>query len=204
MANDIVVNVAEFLHTDMHVFDSEQERLGTVRMFNVDAGYFMVEKGVFAHKDLYIPFQLIRTIDPNEIFLKQPKDALERDYLQPPAITTQQEEREGHVESTSTVKSGFDDRPVVVSRIDVSAMAQQLRSGMTVYDVEGTFVGSVTQFDSARAVMTVENGVFSPKVLFIPFSLIQQVYPSDSYLMLGLPKDALQKDLGRYTAIPAK
>ena len=203
MANEILVNISEFLHTDMHVFDSSQEKLGTVKMFNDEAGYLMVEKGMFAHKDLYIPFRLIRTIDPKEIFLKSPKNVLETDYSDPPALTVHKEEQGSYIKEASVVNSGFDNRPVIVNRVDVQEIAHQLKEGMNVYDVGGEYVGSLTQFDSSRSMMTVEYDLFPPQVLFIPFSLISSVYTDAAYLLLTLPKDALKKDLSYYTRPPA-
>lgn len=200
--SDIVININEFLRDEMPVFDSNQDKVGTVKLYDAAAGYFMVEEGVFNHTDLYIPFRLIRTIDPKEIFLKQSKDVLVQDYTQPPAATTITEPHNGHLETAQVLSNGFDARPIIVHRVDVQMVGQELRSGMGVYDVEGDYIGTVVQFDSTQAMLTVEKGVFSPKDLFIPFSLIQEVYPSSDYLTLTLPKDVLKKDLGRYTQRP--
>jgi len=201
--SDIVININEYLREEMEVYDSNQDKVGTVKLYDATAGYFMLEEGVFNHTDLYIPFWLIRTIDPKEIFLKQSKDILEIEYTQPPAVTSILETREGRTEAANVVSNGFDARPVVVNRVDVQQVANQLKSGMEIYDIDGSRVGTITQYDSSLGVMTMERGVFSPKVLFIPFSLISHIYPSDNYLSLTLPKDALKKDLGRYTTMPA-
>jgi ribosomal 30S subunit maturation factor RimM len=204
MTHDILVNITEFVHTDMPVYDRNEEKIGTVKQYHADAGYLLVEKRMPVHKDLYIPFQIIRTIDPKEIFLKQPKDAVEREYTQPPTLTVEKEQFGERVKETSVVKSGFDDRPIVVNRVDVQEIVRHIKPGMAVYDVMGERIGKVTQYDSTHAVMTVEHGVFSPTVLFIPFSLVQQIYSfDDQQLTLTVPKDILQKDMGRYTTIPA-
>ena len=92
-AHTIVENIDQYLFDGMPVHDANGERIGTVKMYSVVAGYLMVGSGPLGKTNLYIPFRLIRTIDPRELYLNASKDTLEAQYTQPPEITTVSETR---------------------------------------------------------------------------------------------------------------
>jgi hypothetical protein len=76
----VVENIDQYLEEGMPAFDQNGERVGDVKMYSAAAGYLMVGSGAFDRKDLYIPFRLIRTIDPEEIYLSASKDTLAAQY----------------------------------------------------------------------------------------------------------------------------
>src|SRR5260370_36061058 len=84
----IVQNIDQFLVEGMPVFDLKDERVGDVKMYSTAAGYLMAGSGPVGEKDLYIPFRLIRSIDPKQIYLSAAKDVLAAQYRQPPTIST--------------------------------------------------------------------------------------------------------------------
>src|SRR5215468_12650232 len=92
----LVENIDLNLADGMPVYDSNGDKVGDVKMYSTTAGYLMVGHGVFNlanQQDLYIPFRLIRSIDPHDLFLSETKETLSANYTQPPAISTLSEQR---------------------------------------------------------------------------------------------------------------
>lgn len=208
--HSLVANIDQYLSDGMAVFDLNGVRVGSVKMYSTAAGYLMLESGPFGETNLYIPFRLIRTIDPGEIYLTEGKDTLAAKYQQPPTITTVSETRmvtgpDGAMTpqtvQVQTVQSGYDAKLTPVTRVNVGAIGQQLAIGMAVYDIEGKHVGDITQYDIPRGLMAVESGIFNPRVLFVPFSAIQSVDRNFLSVYLSLPKDALVK---QYAMLPTQ
>jgi hypothetical protein len=84
----VVVNIDQYLEDGMPVFDENGEKVGDVKMYRTAAGYLIVASGTFELKDLYIPFRLIRSIDPLHIFLTGTKATLAAQYTLPPETRT--------------------------------------------------------------------------------------------------------------------
>ncbi|HEV8193492.1 MAG TPA: PRC-barrel domain-containing protein [Ktedonobacterales bacterium] len=199
----IVVNIDQHLTDGMPVFDVNGEQVGFVKMYSAAAGYLIVGIVPLGDENLYIPFRLIRSIDPQEIYLTADKVALQAQYTQPPTITTVSETRmvpgpRGTLTPQTThvqmVQSGYDAEQTAISRVDVGAIAQQLAVGMAVYDVDGERLGDITQYDTKRSLLVVEQGIFKPRVLFVPFSAIQAVGKDSFTVYLSLPRDVLLKE----------
>lgn len=208
--HSLVANIDQYLADGLAVFDVTGERVGTVKMYSAAAGYLMLESGPFGETNLYIPFRLIRNIDPSEIYLTEYKDTLSAKYQQPPAITTVNETRmvpgpDGSMTpqtvQVQTVQSGYDAKQTPVTHVDVGAIAQQLAIGMAVYDIEGKHVGDITQYDITRGLMSVESGIFNPRVLFVPLSTIQSVDRDFLSVYLSLPRDVIVKE---HAMLPAQ
>lgn len=60
----------------LKVYDANGEIVGTVEAVDREAGAMWVATNPFVEEGLVIPFALIQSIDPREIFLGCPKDAL--------------------------------------------------------------------------------------------------------------------------------
>jgi ribosomal 30S subunit maturation factor RimM len=202
-AHTIVENIDQYLVDGMPVYDDNGDRVGDVKMFSVVAGYLMVGEGPFGATNLYIPFRLIRSIDPHELYLSVSKQTFETQYTEPPKITTVSETRlvfgpQGAMTTQTSqvqmVQSGYDGTQMAVSSADVGAIAQKLAIGMTVYDAEGVRLGEITQYDTTRGLLVVERGVFKPRVLFVPFSAIQSADRESLTVYLSLPKDVVVKE----------
>jgi ribosomal 30S subunit maturation factor RimM len=199
----VVENIDQFLKDGMPVFDVKGERVGDVKMYSTAAGYLVVGSGALGRKDLYIPFRLIRSIDPHDVFLTAAKDTLAPQYTQPPKITSVTETRlvagphgtmKSQTREVQTVQSGYDLMPAAMSSVDVGAVANQLAVGMAVYDVKGMRLGDITQYDIPRSLMVVEKGIFKPTVLFVPFSAIKNIDRDALSVHLSLPKDVVLKE----------
>src|SRR6476469_5511266 len=89
----VVERIALYLTDDMPVYDSNGEEIGHVKMFSTVAWYVIVGHGPFEKDNLYIPFRLIQSIDPRELFLSEPKQTVVAGYTTPPQISTLTEHR---------------------------------------------------------------------------------------------------------------
>lgn len=209
-AHTIVEYIDQYLVDGMPVYDDNGDRVGDVKMFSVVAGYLMVGEGPFGATNLYVPFRLIRSIDPHELYLSVSKQTFETQYTEPPKITTVSETRlvfgpQGAMTTQTSqvqmVQSGYDGTQMTVSSVDVEAIAQRLAIGMTVYDAEGVRLGEITQYDTTRGLMVVESGVFKPRVLFVPFGAIQSADRETLTVYLSVPKDVVVKE---HAMLPAE
>ncbi len=205
----VVENIDQFLQDGMPVFDLNGERVGDVKMYSTAAGYLMVGTGAFDQKNLYIPFRLIRSIDPHDVFLKAAKDSLTQ-YTQPPAVKTVVENRlvpgphgimTQQTREVQMVQSGYDSLPAAVGSVDVKSIADRLAVGMAVYDAQGTRLGDITQYDTPRSLLVVEKGIFKPRVLFVPFSAIKTIDRDTLSVYLSLPQDVVLK---QHAMLPAE
>jgi sporulation protein YlmC with PRC-barrel domain len=199
----LVENIDLNLADGMPVYDMNGDTVGDVKMYSTAAGYLMVGHGAFDQKDLYVPFRLIRSIDPHDLFLSEPKETLLANYTQPPTISTVSEQRlvvgpGGAVTSeqrdVQLVQSGYDGLPATTNSVDVQDVTDRLAVGMAVYDVDGERLGDVSQYDIPRRLLVVEKGIFNPHVLFVPFSAIQSVNREELSIYLNLPRDVVVKE----------
>jgi hypothetical protein len=199
----LVENIDLNLADGMPVYDLNGDTVGDVKMYSTTAGYLLVGHGVFNQKDLYIPFRLIRSIDPNDLFLSETKETLLDRYTQPPTISTVSEQRLvvgptgaliSEKRDVQRVQSGYDGLPATTNSVDVQDVTDRLAVGMAVYDVEGERLGDVSQYDIPRRLLAVEKGIFNPRVLFVPFSAIQSVNREDLTIYLNLPRDVVVKE----------
>ncbi len=198
----VVENIDQYLADGRAVFDKNGQKVGEVKMYSTAAGYLVVGSGDFGRKDLYIPFRLIRNIDPRDVFLSEDKDTLDSQYTQAPQISTVTETRlvpgpngamTPQTRQVQMVQSGYDSRPAAINTVDAEKVAKQLALGMAIYDVNGERLGDITQYDIPRSLMVVEQGAFNPRVLFVPFSAIKDVDRDKLSVHLSLPKDTLLK-----------
>ena len=67
------------LSVGLKVYDANGELVGTVDVVDREAGIMRVATNPFVEEAMVIPFALIQSIDPREIFLVCPKDALRPD-----------------------------------------------------------------------------------------------------------------------------
>src|SRR5689334_8999929 len=56
------------------VYDAGGAKIGVVKQYSPSAAYLVVQTGLLApHKDLYVPYSAIRSIDPRDLFLTKDK-----------------------------------------------------------------------------------------------------------------------------------
>ena len=67
------------LSVGLKVYDANGEMVGTVELVDREAGIMRVATNPFVEEALVIPIALIQSINPRELFLDCPKDALRSD-----------------------------------------------------------------------------------------------------------------------------
>ncbi len=196
--NDTVAApIADWMAVGLPVYDVNGAKIGIVRRYDLEAGYMEVETRGLARKELYVPFHLMQSIDPREIYLRVSKDALTDAYLLPPAakplVTEQPDPRAGGTEVVVTheIRSGYDGRPVQVAPVRLDDLMRTMSVGMTVLDVDGEYVGEVTQIDRAHELLTVRNSVAGDVIRNIPFSVVAGVDFDRGIVALLVPALAL-------------
>ena len=63
----------------LKVYDANGEMVGTVDVVDHEDGIMRAATNPFVEDELVIPFALIHSVDPRELFLNCPKDALRPD-----------------------------------------------------------------------------------------------------------------------------
>ena len=200
MANEqgvILEDVRGQMALDLQVYDLDGTKVGTIVQYDTDAGWMMVQQGVFTEKDLYIPFSTITSIDPREVYVSQPKDVLKRDYSSPPARTTVVEEtaEPGVVETTALTMepSGYDGAPLVVERTHVDDLKGQIATNMRVYTASGDEIGKIKRYDAVTGWMLVEKGLLTRRDLYVPVTVVETVDRAENAVYLTFSKDDLQR-----------
>lgn len=203
VSQKVLHEIDEFLEDGLLVFDVNGERVGSVKASRIAAGYLLVGSGVLDHRDLYIPFRLIRSIDPQGIELSEPKDVLVAGYVKTPAIHTIVEHRFApgphrdtlpQAYEVQVVQSGYDEGQIVVDSIELSSITERLSVGLAVYDADGVRLGDITQYDVSRGLLTVEKGIFNPRVVLVPFDAIKTIDRDALSVYLTLTRAALMQD----------
>ena len=74
-------------YQDAPVYDTANEKIGTLQAYDPQAGYLVVQKGFLFHKDRYIPANAVQNTDADgAIYLNLHKDDLQDErYASPPA-----------------------------------------------------------------------------------------------------------------------
>ncbi len=181
----------------LRVYDSVGAKVGIVRRYDLTAGYMVVEEGLLARKELYMPFHLIQSISPHELYLTIPKEALTDAYLLPPGasplVEEQRDSSTGRAEVVieHEIRSGYDGRLVEIAPVDLDEVKRTLVVGMSVTDADDEYVGEVTHIDPAQETLIVKAALVDDRICRVPFSQIAQVDPSDMRVILLVPKLAL-------------
>src|SRR5579884_2701625 len=110
----ITEDIETAIKPGLTVFDREGAKVGTVDMIDRFTGYFMVHENERSETDLSVPFRLIKSIDPREIFVSRTKSDLQQEFSGPPPTTTKVM-RDGDREMAITTQpSGYDGLPLVI------------------------------------------------------------------------------------------
>ncbi len=196
------------MRRDKPVYDAAGEKIGEVRNFDLTAGYMQVHHGGLEPETFYVPFQLIASIDPRHIYLTVPEDTLTAYYSALPESQAVLEEwrnwRTGRSETAVShrMRSGYSGEPVLAFQQTYATLASQLKAGMEIRDIEGTFVGTLHQFDSRQGTMLVVKSGLDTDVLVVPFSAIARVDTADYIVNLLVPQERLHGDLAALLPAP--
>lgn len=196
----IAAPIADLMAEGLAVYDVDGTKIGHVRRYDLVAGYMVVEEGRLARRDLYLPFHLMQTISPREIYLNVAKDALTDAYLLPPAARTRVEEQidpetgRTEVVLTHELQSGYDRRPVQIAPVRLDEAARTMSVGMTVLDADDTYVGEVSRIDTTRRLLTVRGSLSDEAVRTVPFSMVAHVNADLDVVTLLVPSVAIPSE----------
>lgn len=196
IAGIVTEDIRNTIAVGQSVFDAEGKKVGWVDAVYDDTGYFMVElrpspktrDNPFEGKFLYVPFRLITTIDPRELFVSVTNDELRRDYANPPARSTLVVDVDDKEIATTTERSGFTGAPIVVEQVRIDQLKERIAVGDRVFTAEMTDLGKIKQYDPVTGWMLVKKGAPSRKHdLMIPVTLVENVShdvaPHEVYLV---------------------
>jgi len=84
--NQTMQNTATWQIADgMTAFGSDGEKLGTVRNYDLQAGYLDIQQGWLFHKDFYVGLTTVAAVDENGVTLRLTKqDVADDRYSTPP------------------------------------------------------------------------------------------------------------------------
>lgn len=169
----VAAPIADWIDVGWHVYDTGGAKIGGVRRYDLETGYMAVEERGLTKRKLYVPFHLMRSITPHEIYLSLSQNALTDTYRLPPAAKPLDERQidadTGRTETVSPheVRSGYDGQPVEVEPVRLDELARALATGMTVVDVDDEYVGEVTQVDIAGWQLTVRGNLTGDAVRIV-------------------------------------
>jgi hypothetical protein len=197
----VVEHIDRLMREHMPVYDTNNEKIGEVRQFDLTAGYMQVPHRRLDPEIFYIPFHLIASIDANDVYLKVSEETLSIDYTVLPesqvVLSRWTNWRTGQTETTveHQIRSGYDGQHVAAFQQTYSMLAGELIAGMRVRDIEGTHLGSLHQFNSRQGWMLVVKAGPATDILVVPFSVVGTVDPVSSNIDLLVTVDSLRRDL---------
>jgi hypothetical protein len=189
----VIVDIDAVIREGLTVFDAGGEKVGVLKDYSRSAAYLVVQTGLLAHKDLYVPYSAIRSIDPHDLFLTLVKTALVGDYSAPPAATIVVE---GETARTF-VPNGYDGRPAEFNSVNLETLRRDLDKGMPVYTSDNLKLGTVDGIDSGVGYILVKKSHFSKQDVVIPFSAIAGLVLGEVHLAVS--RDVVLKD---YAQLP--
>jgi ribosomal 30S subunit maturation factor RimM len=189
----VTVDIDAVIREGLTVYDAGGEKIGVVREYSPSAAYLVVQTGLVSHKDLYIPYSAIRSIDPHDLFLTLDKATLAGDYSAPPPATIVVE---GETARTF-VPDGYAGRPAEFNSVDLEMLRRDLDKGMPVYSSDDEKIGTVDGIDTAAGYMLVKKNRFSKQDFVIPFAAIAGLVLGEVHLAVS--RDVMQKE---YAQLP--
>ena len=171
----ITQDVASNLIPEQTVYDITGEKVGTVDDIDRDTGWFKTEVNPFSDKELYIPFNLVTTIDPNEVYLSRTKAELHRDFVNPPARKTEVEKVAGEEIATTSQASGYDGRSVVVDEVNLGKLRKRIGEGYVVTTSDNVSLGTIKRYDATTGWILVGKTGPNRYDVVIPVTVVSRV-----------------------------
>jgi hypothetical protein len=188
--NEIIVeNIGSQVAYGMPVYDANGDKIGTVQQYDLSAGWFLTEKGLFFSGDRYIPVSAIDRIGPSGIYLSVTKGYVKEMYNRPPMVDVDVMAGPDGAAAVGTVTSGYTGSRVVVDSATIGQAVEHLENGLKVYDANAEKVGRVYGYVPGSDWIVVEKGVFSTSDLYVPVTAIEYIDADGVYLRVS--KDVL-------------
>ena len=171
----ITQNVADNLSLEQAVYDITGEKVGTVDDIDRDTGWFKVEINPLTDQVLNIPFKLVTTIDPKEVYLSATKEALHREFNDPPARTTAVETVDGQQIATTRQASGYDGTPIIVDEVNLDKVRKGIGEGYVVITSDDVSLGNIKRYDAVTGWILVGKTALSRYDLVVPVSVVSRI-----------------------------
>lgn len=171
----ITQNVADNLILEQTVYDITGEKVGTVDDIDRDTGWFKVEINPLTDQVLNIPFKLVTTIDPKEVYLSATKEALHREFNDPPARTTAVETVDGQQIATTRQASGYDGTPIIVDEVNLDKVRKGIGEGYVVITSDDVSLGNIKRYDAVTGWILVGKTALSRYDLVVPVSVVSRI-----------------------------
>ncbi len=171
----IIEDVANNINLGQTIYDSAGERVGTVDDLDRPTGWMKAETNPFSDADLYIPYNLVTSIDPRELYLSRSKEELRRDYASPPARTTHVETTLGETVATTRQPSGYTGALMVVEEANVDKVRKRITEGDLVLTSDQIDLGTVKRYDATTGWMMIGKGLQAKNDLLVPITVVSHV-----------------------------
>ncbi len=171
----ITEDVASSIVLGQTILDNAGVRVGTVDDVDRHTGWMTAETNPFSDRDLYIPFKLVTSIDPHELYVSLSREELRRDYSNPPARNTQVETTLGEKIATTRQPSGYDGSPMVADEANVDKIRKRVTVGDLVLTSDQVDLGVVKRYDGATGWMMIGKGLQDRNDLMVPITVVSHV-----------------------------
>lgn len=160
----------------LDVYDRDRRRVGYLNEADTEHGWMQVGVGGLELKYLWIPYQLVKSVDDRELFVTSTKDELHNGCSDPPARKTQVEHVGSSTIAVTTEASGYDGTPVMVKEVDLARVSQLLAVDQRVWTADDVQVGRIKDFDATSGYLVIEKGILSRRHdLLIPVHMVGDV-----------------------------
>lgn len=171
----IMQNVTDNLTSDQTVYDVTGDRVGRVDDIDRDTGWFKVETNPFSDKAVYIPFKLVTNIDPQELYVSATKEAIDREFSNPPARSTAVATVDGQEIATTRQASGYDGTVIIVDEVNLAKLRSSFGEGYVVVTSDEVSLGTIKRYDPVTGWILVGKTPFTQYDLVVPLSVVSRV-----------------------------
>jgi hypothetical protein len=183
----VTEDIIDTISVGQKVYDSDDRQCGTVDWVDLEHGYVLVAPNPVSVKEYFIPFHLITSIDPHELYVSVDKDELHRDYSRPPARTTSVANVDGAEIATTTEPDGYGGAPIVADRVRVDELKRLIAVGDRVYTSDLIELGTIKRYDPVTGWMLVERGPrFARLNLMVPVTIVADVVDDANEVYLAI------------------
>jgi hypothetical protein len=188
----ITEDVANNIALGQTIYDNAGERVGTVDDLDRPTGWLKAETNPFSDKAIYVPFNLITSIDPRELYLSASKEELRRDYSNPPARTTDVERVLGETIATTRQPSGYDGTPLIVEEAKLDKLRSRITVGDLVLTSDMVDLGTITRYDRTTGWMMIGKSLQVKNDLLVPLTLVSHVDSEEREVYLAASRADLR------------
>jgi hypothetical protein len=171
----IAENVASGIALGQKIYDNAGERVGSVDDLDRATGWMKAETNPFSDQDLYIPFNLVTSVDPREVYLSQSREELRRNYTDPPARSTHVDTTLGETIATTREPSGYDGTPLVVDEANLNRLRKHISVGDLVLTSDQADLGTIKRYDPTTGWIMIGKGLQTRRDLLVPITIVSHV-----------------------------